>query len=165
MKSTLTALSLVPLFTFHLMAGAAENDALQFNTNLSMHEVLQSTFARNPQRHVLEAMDGEVQARYLHARSMLPMAPAISVRHQNDTVGSARGEREWEAELELPVWLPGQRTARQATASEAQVELAATRDALLLQIAGVLRDAVWDVGMNVNNVEIARLRVETASSA
>lgn len=164
MKSTLTALSLVPLFTFHLMAGAAENDALQFNTNLSMHEVLQSTFARNPQRHVLEAMDGEVQARYLHARSMLPMAPAISVRHQNDTVGSARGEREWEAELELPVWLPGQRMARQATASEAQVELAATRDALLLQIAGVLRDAVWDVGMNVNNVEIARLRVETAEA-
>lgn len=143
---------------------AGENDTLTASPALTLREVLEKTFERNPQRHVLQAMDGEVQARYLHARGVLPLAPAISVRHQNDTVGSGRGEREWEAELELPVWLPGQRAARQAVATEAQTDLAATREALMLQVAGVLRDAVWDVGMNANQVEIARIRVEASKA-
>ena len=145
-------------------AHAGDNDALTPNPSLTLREVLQRTFDRNPQRHVLQAMDGEVQARYLQARGTLPLAPALSVRHQNDTLGSGRGEREWEAELELPVWLPGQRAARQAVADESQLELAATRDALMLQVAGVLRDAVWDVGMNLNTVELARQRLASTQA-
>jgi len=62
------------------------------------------------------------------------------------------------------VWLPGQRAARQAVASEAQSDLAATREALMLQVAGVLRDTVWDVGMNANNVAIARIRAEASKA-
>jgi outer membrane protein TolC len=143
-------------------AHAGENDALTPNPKLTLREVLERTFERNPQRHVLQAMDGEVQARYLQARGMLPMTPALSVRHQNDAVGSGRGEREWEAELELPVWLPGQRAARHAVAQESQLELAATRDALMLQLAGVLRDAVWDVEMNLIAVKLAQQRLESA---
>lgn len=157
-------LAWVVLLMTSIGAIAGENDALTTKPSLTMREVLEQTFQRNPQRHVLQAMDGEVQARYLHARGMLPLAPAISVRHQNDTVGSGRGEREWEAELELPVWLPGQRAARQAVANGTQSDLAATREALMLQVAGVLRDAVWDIGMNTNNVDLGRLRLTTAQS-
>lgn len=158
---------LVKWFSFVLLmwticAHAGENDALTSNPKLTLREVLERTFERNPQRHMLQAMDGEVQARYLQARGMLPMAPALSVRHQNDTVGSGRGEREWEAELELPVWLPGQRAARHAVAQESQLELAATRDALMLQLAGVLRDAVWDIEMNLIAVRLAQQRLESA---
>lgn len=129
--------------------------------SMTLREVLDHTLERHPQRHVLQAMDGEAQARYIQARGMLPTAPAISIRHQNDTIGSGRGEREWEAELELPVWLPGQRAARQAVADGTQNDLAATREALRLQVAGVLRDAVWDIGMNASNVDLASLRLKT----
>lgn len=152
------------LLTASFPAAGGENDALTTQPSLTLREVLEKTFERHPQRHVLQAMDGEVQARYLHARGMLPAAPAISVRHQNDTLGSGRGEREWEAELELPVWLPGQRTARQAVASGTQTDLAATRDALRLQVAGVLRDTVWDIGTNANNVDLANLRLATTKA-
>lgn len=143
---------------------AGEVDALTPNSTLTLHDVLQQAVERNPQRYVLQAMDGKVQARYIHARGMLPASPAISVRHLNDAVGSGRGEREWEAELELPVWLPGQRTARQAVASESQADLAASRDGLMLQVAGVLRDAVWDIGMNANNVELITQRLRMTES-
>ena len=34
------------------------------------------------------------------------------LRHQNDKIGSGRNQREWEAGLDIPVWLPGQRAAR-----------------------------------------------------
>ena len=128
------------------------------NPALTLHEVLQKAVERNPQRYVVQAMDGDVQARYMHARGVLPAAPAVSLRHLNDTIGSGRGEREWEAELELPVWLPGQRNARQAVASESQADLAASRERLALQVAGVLRDTVWDIAMNANNVDVVRQR-------
>lgn len=152
------------LLMIPLWAMAGENDALTPSPTLTLHDVLQKALERNPQRHVLQAMDGEVQARYIHARGMLPTAPAVSVRHLNDTIGSGRGEREWEAELELPVWLPGQRTARQAVANESQADLAASREGLMLQVAGVLRDAVWDIGMNANNVEVVTQRLRMAEA-
>lgn len=145
-------------------AQAAEVDALTVDPALSVRTVLDKAVERNPQRHVLQAMDGEVQARYTHARSMLPLAPAVSLRHQNDAIGSGRGEREWEAELELPVWLPGQRAARENVAQGAQSELASSQDGLRLQVAGVLRDAIWDVGMNAANVDLVRLRLKTAEA-
>lgn len=152
------------LLTLPWAAQAAEVDALTVDPALSVRTVLDKAVERNPQRHVLQAMDGEVQARYTHARGMLPLAPAVSLRHQNDAIGSGRGEREWEAELELPVWLPGQRAARENVAQGAQGELASSQDGLRLQVAGVLRDAIWDVGMNAANVDLVRLRLKTAEA-
>lgn len=145
-------------------AQAAEVDVLTVDPSLNVRTVLDKAVERNPQRHVLQAMDGEVQARYTHARGMLPLAPAVSLRHQNDAIGSGRGEREWEAELELPVWLPGQRAARENVAQGAQSELASNQEGLRLQVAGVLRDAIWDVGMNAANVDLVRLRLKTAEA-
>lgn len=146
------------------LAAAGEVDDLTVNPELSVQAVLDHAVERNPQRHLLQALDGEVQARYRHARGTLPLAPAVALRHQNDAIGSGRGEREWEAELELPVWLPGQRAARENVAQGAQNELATSRDGLRLQVAGVLRDAIWDVGMNLANVELAGLRLKTAEA-
>jgi outer membrane protein, heavy metal efflux system len=143
---------------------AGEVDTLTPDPALTLHDVLQQAVERNPQRHVLQAMDGEVQARYTYARGMLPTSPAISVRHVTDTIGSGRGEREWEAELELPVWLPGQRMARQAVANGTQADLAASREGLMLQVAGVLRDVIWDIDMNANSVELIRHRLSVAEA-
>ncbi|OIQ84031.1 outer membrane efflux protein [mine drainage metagenome] len=150
---------MIPLW---VMAG--EVDTLTPDPALTLRDVLQQAVDRNPQRHVLQAMDGEVQARYTYARGMLPNSPAISVRHVTDTIGSGRGEREWEAELELPVWLPGQRTARQAVANGSQADLAASREGLMLQVAGVLRDVIWDIDMNANSVELIRHRLSVAEA-
>jgi outer membrane protein TolC len=152
------------LFLLPLQVMAVEAEALTSNPDLTLREVLKKAVARNPQRHVLQAMYGEVQARYTRARGLLPAAPAVSVRHLNDSALSGRGEREWEAELELPVWLPGQRSVRQSVANEAQTNLAASNEGLMLQVAGVLRDAVWDIGMNANNVELITQRLRMAEA-
>ncbi len=137
-------------------------DRLEISPQLTLREVLEKTFEHNPQQYVLQAMDGEVQARYIHARGMLPAAPAVSLRHLTDAVGSGRDEREWEVEMELPVWLPGQRSARQALAKDAQAGLAASREGFMLQVAGVLRDAIWDISMNENTVTLYEARSNAA---
>ena len=140
------------------------HDPLQVNQRLTLHEVLLKTFERNPLQHELNAMDGVARARAQHANGMLPNAPAISMRHQTDKVGSGRGESEWEAGLEMPVWLPGQRDARAALAQIAASDLEASRNALMLRTAGDVRDALWGIQMNTNLVEVAELRLRTAQS-
>lgn len=144
------------------MSLEAHEDYLNSNPQLSLRQVLEATIARNPQQHVLGAMAGIAQAREVQAKGFLPAAPAMLFRHQNDTVGSNRGEREWEVEMEMPVWLPGQRAARDVLAKDTASGIGSSRNSLLLQVAGVLREAVWDVRMSQESEMLFESRLKTA---
>jgi len=145
-----------------LTGNTQELEKLQTDSSLTLAGVLQKAYERNPQQPLLRAGTIDAEARDRHALAALPGAPAVSMRHQNDVIGSGRNLREWEAGLEFPVWLPGQRAAREAVAREARSNLDAGRASLLLETAGQLRDAFWDVAMNVNLVELAAERLNTA---
>lgn len=129
-------------------------DVLVVNPHLSLHDVLEKTVARQPQLLSLQSKTFNVQAKETMAKSMLPHAPAISLYHQNDTIGSGRNERDWQAELELPVWLPKQRGAREKVAELSAHNLSADRESLSLHAAGLLRDAMWDIARNRNEVSL-----------
>ncbi|MDP3088613.1 MAG: TolC family protein [Methylotenera sp.] len=138
-------------------------DDLKINSNLQLHDVLEKTIARNPMQTTLQSRDSVVSAKNLVAKSFLPSNPAINVVHQNDTLGSARGEREWQAELDLPVWLPNQRNNRLKVADATQSNLSAGRESLKLQVAGLLRDALWDVALTENSHALAINKYELAN--
>lgn len=137
-------------------------DIVDPDAALSLHDVVEKAYARNPTQPILAARMAEVRARRTVATSLLPHAPAVGMSAQNDAVGSGRGERDWQAELELPVWLQGQRNARKNVADAADEDLAASRDSLKLQVAGYVREAIWDIRMNANALELADLRLNTA---
>ncbi|HSW40531.1 MAG TPA: TolC family protein [Acidobacteriota bacterium] len=132
------------------------------NRQLTLRDILDATFESNPQRHLLRALDGEVRAHELHAGGLLPDIPALSLHHQSDAIGNRRGEYELEAELELPVWLPGQRAARKALARAIDGNLDAGRDALMLYLAGELRESIWEIRMLTDELELAEFRLQTA---
>lgn len=136
------------------------HDPLRVNAKLTMQEVLQKTLARQPQRLVLQAQEFTVSAQKTMAQSFLPAAPAVSLSHQNDVSG--RNERDWQAAVELPVWLPKQRDARTKVAELGAQNLTADRESLQLQAAGLLRDALWDVAMNQNEVALFQKKMEQA---
>ncbi|MBC7833310.1 MAG: TolC family protein [Hyphomicrobium sp.] len=83
------------------------------------------------------------------ASSLWPAAPALLLSHRNDRLPGARGNRESEAGLALPLWLPSQRAARRAAAESTidltQADIAAER----LRLAGELRDAAWSLQARV----------------
>lgn len=147
-----------------LTATGEEVEALARSSRLSLADAVQKAFERNPQQQVLVAGKMVADARAVHAASVLPGTPAVSVRYQNDTIGSGRNQREWEAALEFPVWLPGQRAARETVARAAGTSLEARRGGLRLTLAGQVREAVWDVAMNANAVELAGQRYQTAQA-
>ncbi|MDR2221090.1 MAG: TolC family protein [Methylobacillus sp.] len=139
-----------------------ELEHLYPDSNLTLGSVLQATFERDPRQPLLQANMVGVEARDKHASALLPGAPAVDLNHQTDAIGSGRNLREWGATLEFPVWLPGQKSAREAVAREARGGLDASRTGLLLDAAGRLREAYWDVSMNRNAAELAGRRAQTA---
>jgi outer membrane protein TolC len=138
-------------------------DELKVNANLQLHDVLEKTIARNPMQATLQSREYTVKAKSIVANAMLPSTPAVNVVHQNDELGSGRGEREWQAELELPIWLPNQRNNRLKVADATQSNVTAGRESLKLNVAGLLRDALWDVALNESSHALAVNKFELAN--
>ena len=95
------------------------------------------------------------------AQALLPAAPAVELLHRGARPGST-GTRETEVATALPLWLPGQRSARLALA-DADVALAqAQRRYARWQIAAQVREAGWAVAGAEAEARQARLQYETA---
>ena len=156
---------LLSMLIFHLPALAEQDEHdhdLQVNPQLTLHDLVEKTITRYPDSNLLIAKQIEIEARSKRANGILPSAPAIGLLNRNDTMTSNRGEREWEAELELPIWLPGQRAARAAIARDAALGLLDTRATLNLQVAGMVRDALWEITMMTHQASLAKSRHQTA---
>lgn len=139
-------------------------DTVAANPRLSLHEVLQQVVAIHPQQSLLAAHQQMVQARRTMANSWLPQAPSVGFSHQNDALMSNRDEREWQAQVQIPIWLPGQRQARSQVASLADDSLSQDRAGLQQLAADLLRNAVWDIAMRRNDVGLADARRNTMRS-
>jgi outer membrane protein TolC len=160
-----TWLILIGLTVFNvnvLAATEGHDDDLLVNQELNLRDLVEKTIMHYPDSALLQVKQQEIDARQKHAKGLLPNAPAISLRNQNDAITSNRSEREWEAEFEMPVWLPGQRAAREAIARDASAGLIDARETLRLQVAGMVRDALWDFSMMSHQATLAKSRHETA---
>jgi outer membrane protein, heavy metal efflux system len=160
------SLLLFPFFVTAEESSQPDNDhidVLKVNSNLVLHDVLEKTFARNPVQATLQSRESVVSAKNMQANAMLPSTPAVNVLHQNDVLASGRGEREWQAELELPVWLPNQKNNRLKVAEATQSNVTANRESLKLQVAGLVRDTLWDVSINESIYALAVNKYEVAS--
>ena len=148
--------------TLSYTSNAEELIKLQRNHQLTLTEVVRLSILRSPKQAEIQAGKGLVNAKNIQANSFLPSAPAVSAGLQNDAVGSNRNLSQWEVGLDLPIWLPGQKTARTTLAQGAQTELDKTSANLSLDIAGQVRDAVWSLGMAINEAELQDARHKAA---
>jgi cobalt-zinc-cadmium efflux system outer membrane protein len=69
--------------------------------------------------------------------------PALEATHRNDRLQSNAGRRETEIGVVVPLWLPGQRSARADAADAGGAQADAAREAARLRLAGELREAAW----------------------
>lgn len=128
----------------------------------SLAAALEQAWSRHPQSAAQTARKAEAKARGDLAASLTPGPPALSVSNKTDRFDSNRGQREWEAEVAVPLWLPGQRSAHQAQARSAAAEVDARNQELRLQIAGELREAWWQLAAARQASGLAGQRTETA---
>lgn len=137
-----------------LLAGSAHSQSLA--------DATAQAWARHPQAIAMAARVAEAQARTEVANGFTPGPASVSVSSLNDRQSHALGRQEWEIEVAAPLWLSGQRAARQAEAEGAVAEVAARRQALRLQIAGEVREAWWAVAGARTTRDLAARRIVTA---
>ncbi|MCW8085907.1 TolC family protein [Sabulicella glaciei] len=100
-------------------------------------------------------------ARSATVRSLTPLPPAVSGSFRSDTRGP-REVRELDAELALPIWLPGQRQALAGSVATSVAEQERRLALRRLEVAGALRDAWWNAAEAGRAVQLARERLTTA---
>lgn len=114
-------------------------------SRISLSEAVDIAYRRIPQSKVFDSMQLESDALRDQSKALFAGNPALSASYQTDQGASDTGLEEWEAGIELPLWRFGQKAARQAYAQTSDNLVAMRRNALLLDIAGKVREAVWDV--------------------
>ena len=71
----------------------------------------------HPQAASLDAREAEARAAQDLAGGLTPEPGSISIGSRNDRLNRNRGKQEYEVELATPLWLPGQKAAREAEAA------------------------------------------------
>ena len=116
----------------------------------------------HPQAAGLDAREAEARAARDVAGGLTPEPASISLGNLNDKPGRNTGRQEWEVELAVPLWLPGQQDARAAEAESRIGEAAARRTAVRLDIAGEVREAWWSLAAARAAKSLALRRLDTA---
>ena len=128
----------------------------------TLTHALEQTWARHPMALAQTARQAQMQAQADLASGLTPAPAALSLSNSGDRLNANTGKSEWEIELSVPLWLPGQRATRISESHSALVEAEAHARALRLQLAGELREAWWATSGARQAVELAQGRVESA---
>lgn len=128
----------------------------------SLHDAFEKAWERQPISQAQGYRAAELSARAKAAGSWVPAPPNVAMRERSDRFNGNAGIREFETELSVPLWLPGQR-GRQTALVNAETDL--QRDALAAarwKLAGEVRDAYWQARSADGDVAVARRRLDDA---
>jgi outer membrane protein TolC len=124
--------------------------------------LVETTLAAHPQSGELIARAAEADAWRRRGKLWLAAAPSLYFSYLSDRSLDNMGQRQYESGVELPLWRAGQRSAVQAVAASATAASNAAAAALHLEVAGLLRGALWDIAAAANGLEASRDAVAVA---
>lgn len=134
----------------------AHVDALETDSSLSLHQLVEDTAERYPKQGVAGAMAEEARALQRRGESLFPGYPSLYLQWIDDSVGQSRGVRQVQTGIQLPLWMWGQRAAGRELAGQAAANAAEFGRALRHEVAGLVREALWDIALAENRLELAR---------
>lgn len=110
----------------------------------TLHDAVEGAWLRSVNARTLEARQEEVGAARSAARSWVAGAPVLGLAQRAERWAGNGDKRESELSLAAPLWLPGQKSAREALAARSTEELAAQIVQARLALAGEVRDRAWE---------------------
>lgn len=128
----------------------------------TLKEIFEQAWTNSIQGRTVQAKQGEVAASRAVAGAIFPGSPQLGFSHRNDFLIDNRGAQENEIGVSVPLWLPGQKAARQSVAEAEGKESQLTIEAQRLAVAGELRTALWTLYVANSEAEIAAERLATA---
>ena len=137
------ALSVMTLSGLVLTAQAQGTPPAALSGSVSLKNVFDTAWQRQPEAHALQSRRDAAQAQAKAALMLSPEPPSLDISQRSDQMTGNNGSRETEVGIAIPIWLPGQRTA---STDLAQAEISLVERKLLasqLRLASSVRDAWW----------------------
>lgn len=131
-------------------------DALIYDPDLSLGEVVEITLAEFPRTALAQAFTEEARAWRRRAGSLLPGPVALAGNYSGDRVGDNTGNWAIDTELIFPLWKWGQQAVANQVSEKATRHAEAYQRGLRLEVAGLVREALWD--LKLRQVEYAAAR-------
>lgn len=129
----------------------------------TLREAVDAAWSRHPQARLLDGRVAELEARQQVAGALFAGPGALTLSNRDDRFNRDAGRQEYEAEIAMPLWLPGQRGAQQRLAEGEALELEAQRRALRFTLTGEVRDAWLGLSLARSESALSRERLDTAS--
>ena len=130
----------------------------------SLRDAVEAAWPRQPAYQAQPARAEEFAAKRDAAQALFPEPPSLSVANRNDRLNRNGGAQEWEAEIALPLWLPGERGRQSAIVNAERDQYDTGLTAAKLKIAGEVRDAYWQARLAENELALARRKAEEAAA-
>ena len=120
------------------LSASAPADAL-----VGLRAAIDAAWQRSPQARTLEARRDEVTAGREAAQTWIAGSPVIGLGQRSDRWTDQTGRRETELSVSAPVWLPGQKSARQTLVQAGADDLEAQIATMRLTLASEVRERMW----------------------
>lgn len=128
----------------------------------SLHDAVEKAWERQPAAQAQMLRRDELAARLNAASAWLPSPPSVALRQRTDRLNSNNGSREYEAELAIPLWLPGQSEKESAVVSAEQDLQRDSLAAAKWKLAGEVRESYWQTqAANIDLLTALRRRKDS----
>jgi cobalt-zinc-cadmium efflux system outer membrane protein len=131
-------------------------DELVFDESLSLGGVVEAAFEKYPQSALVAAFENEAKALERRSASWIAGYPSVYLQWIDDKAFNDHGAVELQTGYQIPVWMWGQREASRAVAEEAKRSTVMLVRALKHEVAGLVRDALWNLKLVENRYELAQ---------
>lgn len=149
---------------FSASAQQASPVAMADSATVTIRHAVDAAWQRSAEGRAIAARRDEAAARRDAATSWTPEPPSLTLSQRSDRLHRNDGMREIEAELEVPLWMPGTRAAAAALAEAEGGALEAGLTLARLKLAGEVREAVWSLRLAQNDLETNQRRVAEAEA-
>lgn len=137
---------------------------IYINNTMTLGEVVKAALARSPDNIVVQSKGLNSQALRGRAGSFFSATPEISIQHQNDSLRSDQGLREWQTSIDMPLWLPGQKSAAKNKARMAINETTAYEKLVILEVTGQVREILWELKLGKAALDQALKNLELSQA-
>jgi cobalt-zinc-cadmium efflux system outer membrane protein len=141
--------------------GALASTASAPAGSVNLRAALDAAWQRAVAARESEGQRRRAEADGAAASSFWSAPPSLELSHRDDRMHRNAGRRETEIGVAVPLWLPGQRTARAGTAEAAAAQAEAAEQVARLRLTGDLREAAWQLA--ALQAELAQADTQTRS--
>ena len=131
-------------------------DPLPYEASLSLKQVVDATFEQYPQGAVIGALQEEAEALNQRSESLVAGYPMLYLQYIDDRIMSDKGVVQVQSGYQIPFWMWNQRSASFRVAEEAEKGALLFAAALKHEVAGLVREALWNLVLVENRRGLAQ---------